>query len=156
MSARQERDETATGDGLSKRDYELLAEFRHLLRRFLAFSEESARRHGLTSQQHQALLAVKGFPGARSLTVGELAARLDIRHHSAVGLVDRLEARRLVKRVIDPDDRRQVFVGLTPAADAILARLTAAHRRELRQLAPNLSVLLARLRGASDDPEAPR
>jgi DNA-binding MarR family transcriptional regulator len=140
---------------LSQRDYEVLAEFRHLLRRFLAFSEAAARDRGLTPQQHQALLAIKGSRRS-TVTIGDLAERLDIRHHSAVGLVDRLVAHGLVGRQVDDADRRQVIVALTPAAEEVLADLTAAHRRELRQLAPNLRVLLGWLRDAADESEAPR
>ena len=74
-----------------KADYEALAAFRHALREFLDFSQEAARRAGLTPQQHQALLAIKGYPGREVVTVSELAERLLLRHHSAVGLLDRLE-----------------------------------------------------------------
>ena len=79
--------------------YELLAELRHALRRFQRFSQEAARAAGLTPQQHQALLAIKGFPGRDYVSIGELAERMQLRHHSAVGLVDRLARRRLVRRV---------------------------------------------------------
>src|SRR5215469_11314344 len=76
---------------LALADYERLAEFRYLLRRFLIFSESAAVAAGLTAQQHQALLAIKGAGSMADLTTGALAERLGIRHHSAVGLVDRLE-----------------------------------------------------------------
>lgn len=127
---------------LSKTDYERLAEFRYLLRRFLVFSEGAAEQSGLTAQQHQALLAIKGFPGRDSVTIGELAERLCIRHHSAVGLIDRLVSNALVKRRTDADDRRQVLISLTPKAEALLAKLSATHRDELKRLAPLLQVLL--------------
>src|SRR5579859_1886698 len=78
---------------LSKADYEALAEFRWSLRHFLGFSEAAARAAGITPQQHQALLAIKGFPGRDKVSVGELAERLQIEHHSAVGLADRLVRR---------------------------------------------------------------
>ncbi|MEO6753630.1 MAG: helix-turn-helix domain-containing protein, partial [Chthoniobacteraceae bacterium] len=77
---------------LSKSQYEVLAAFRFALRRFLRFSEDAATAAGITPQQHQALLAIKGFPARDRVTVGELAERLQIRHHSAVGLIDRLVA----------------------------------------------------------------
>lgn len=134
------------GEPLSKADYELLAEFRHLLRLFVAFSEEAAGRAGLTPQHHQALLAIKGFPGRERITVGELADRLGVRHHSVVGLVDRLARRGLVKRRTGAPDRRQVLVELTPRAESLLAELSLAHRDELRRLAPLLEPLLAELR----------
>ena len=127
---------------LAKGDYETLAEFRYLLRKFGAFSEDAARRAGLTAQQHQALLAVKGFPGRDEVTIGELAERLNLKHHSVVGLVDRLMARNLIRRRHDEADRRRVMIAVTPKAEALLAGLTLAHRDELRRLAPLLQVLL--------------
>ncbi len=130
---------------LSKADYELLAEIRNLLRRFGAFSEEAARRAGLTAHHHQALLAIKGFPGKESLTVGELAERLGVRHHSVVGLVDRLVSRGLVRRRASLQDRRQVLIELTPKAETLLVDLSLAHRDELKRLAPLLGPLLAQL-----------
>jgi DNA-binding MarR family transcriptional regulator len=133
--------ETQRAD-LAKADYERLAEFRYLLRSFLAFSETKAEESGLTPQQHQALLAIKGFPGRDQVTNGELAERLGIRHHSAVGLVDRLAKRSLVKRRGDDADRRLVLIGLTPEADALLGRLSLVHSDELKRLAPLLKRLL--------------
>lgn len=126
-------------------DYKTLAQFRYLLRTFAAFSENAALGSGLTPQQHQALLAIKGFPGRDRVTVGELAERLNIRHHSAVGLADRLAARGLVRRRADKADRRQVWLELTARAEARLARLTLAHRDELRRLAPLLRSVLRQL-----------
>ncbi len=130
---------------LAAADYATLSEFRHVLRQFAAFSKDAALRAGLTAQQHQALLAIKGFPAAQPVTVGALAERLDVRHHSAVGLVDRLAARGLVRRHAGGTDRRQVRLGLTPRAEALLARLSVAHRDELRRLAPLLRDLLRRI-----------
>src|ERR1700727_1428449 len=105
---------------LGKDDYTTLAEFRYLLRQFGAFSEEAARQAGLTAQQHQALLAIKGFPGREELTVGELAERLNLKHHSVVGLVDRLMGRGLIQRQHDAADRRRVLIALTAKAEALL------------------------------------
>lgn len=130
---------------LSNADYQLLAQLRYLLRRFAAFSEAAARRAGLSAQQHQALLAVRGFPGRARVSVGELAERLQLRHHSAVGLIDRLAARGLLRRHYDRRDRRRVLVTLTPRGQARLARLSRAHRAELARLAPLLRALLGRL-----------
>ncbi|MGK9235173.1 MarR family transcriptional regulator [Inquilinus limosus] len=130
---------------LSKADYEALAAFRHALRRFLDFSGEAAKAAGLTPQQHQALLAIKGFPGRDRVTIGELAERLVQRHHSTVGLVDRLEALGLVRREADPADRRRALVALTDRAEEVLAGLSASHRAELRRLGPTLAALLERL-----------
>ena len=127
---------------LADADYERLAEFRYLLRRFMIFSEDAAGQAGLTAQQHQALLAIKGFGRDRPLTTGELAERLGVRHHSAVGLIDRLLSKALVKRQSGAEDRRQVLLTLTPKAEMILAKLSAAHRDELERLAPLLQTLL--------------
>lgn len=129
---------------LGPEDYRLLAEFRFLLRRFLSFSEAAAENAGLAAQRHQALLAIKGFDGP--MTVGELAARLFIKPHSAVGLVDRLVSARLLRRGSDSKDRRRVVLSLTPAAEKLLEGLTAAHREELAALAPLLEPLLSRLK----------
>src|ERR1700745_2833535 len=119
----------AAGPGsLAKGDCETLAEFSYLLRHFGAFSEDAAAEAGLTAQQHQALLAIKGFPERDHISTGELADRLCIRHHSAVGLVDRLVANGLVRRRAGSEDRRQVFLELTPKAEALLAGLTMIHR----------------------------
>jgi DNA-binding MarR family transcriptional regulator len=123
-------------------DYERLAEFRYVLRHFMIFSEDAAEETGLTAQQHQALLAIKGFGGAKPMTVGDVAERLGIRHHSAVGLIDRLLSKSLVKRRHGAEDRRKVLLTLTPKAEALLARLSAAHRDELKRLAPLLQTLL--------------
>jgi DNA-binding MarR family transcriptional regulator len=123
-------------------DYERLAEFRYLLRRFLVFSEDAAEQADLTAQQHQALLAIKGHRGPEPLSTGALAERLAIRPHSAVGLIDRLAAKGLVRRKAASSDRRRVLVELTSAAEALLQGLSLAHRDELRRLAPLLRDLL--------------
>jgi DNA-binding MarR family transcriptional regulator len=130
---------------LAKSDYETLAEFRYLLRHFGAFSEDAARQAGLTAQQHQALLAVKGFPDREEVTIGELATRLNLKHHSVVGLVNRLMARGLIQRRQDEGDRRKVVVALTSKAQALLLELSLTHRAELRRLAPLLQGLLKKL-----------
>lgn len=127
---------------LGEADYQRLAEFRYLLRQFLIFSEAAAEAAGLTAQQHQALLAIKGLAGAGPMTTGTLAERLGIRHHSAVGLIDRLEAKSLIRRQSGAADRRQVLITLTPKAESLLERLSAAHRDELERLAPLLQTLL--------------
>src|SRR3974390_70976 len=98
---------------LTKAEYELLADFRRALRQFLVFSENAARANGLAPQQHQALLAIKGFPGRDQVLIGELAERLQIRPHSAVGLANRLVAKGYVLRVTDQTDRRRVHLALT-------------------------------------------
>lgn len=128
---------------LTKGDYEALASFRLAMRRFLAFSQSAAESAGLTTRQHQALLAIKGFPGEGAMTIGELAERLLIRHHSAVELADRLAQAGLVAREHDPLDRRRVLLSLTPVAEEKLRALSGAHLDELRAMRPALSRLLA-------------
>jgi len=125
-----------------KADYEALAAFRYALRQFIRFSEEAAVAEGLSPQQHQALLAIKGFPGRDAVTIGELAERLQIRHHSAGGLVDRLEAEGYVERKPSEEDARKVFVALTARGLRALEHLSAAHRQELRRIGPTFRALL--------------
>lgn len=134
---------------LSLRDYQLLAEFRYLLARFLAFSEAAAQESGLASRQHQALLAIKGYPDGANVTVGRLAERLGIRHHSAVGLVDRLVTSGYLTRVVDANDRRRIFLSLTKRGEEILSELSAIHREELHRMIPLLKPVLGQL-GPSD------
>lgn len=132
---------------ISKKEYEMLATFRYALRQFLRFSETAARQAGITPQQHQAILAIAGSPDQDQITVSELAERLQIRHHSAVGLVDRLAAQDLVTRVPGEADKREVYISLTPQGKDILAQLSAAHRQELRHIGPQLHLLLEQLTG---------
>lgn len=130
---------------LNKTQYEALASFRYALRRFLHFSETAALAAGITPQQHQALLAIKGYPGRDSVTIGELAERLQLRHHSAVGLVDRLVAEKLVVRKTSATDRRRVMVQLASRGETILEKLSALHREQLQRIGPELGQLLERL-----------
>jgi DNA-binding MarR family transcriptional regulator len=133
----------AASQALRQSDYRELAEFRRFLRTFLAFSEGAARAAGLTPQQHQALLAIKGFEGEGPVTVGDLSKHLSIRHHSAVGLVDRLVQARLLDREHSSNDRRRVTLALTDEARKLLAKLTVAHRNELRRTTPTLRAIVA-------------
>ena len=146
---RQSRQAPSPHD-LAAHDYEILAEFRYLLMRFAAFSEKAAHAAGLAPRQHQALLAIKGYPGGAEATVGELAERLGIRHHSTVGLVDRLVSRGYLVRREDRQDRRRTRLSLTPSGEQALAGLAAAHRQELRRVAPLLKSLLGRLASVDD------
>jgi DNA-binding MarR family transcriptional regulator len=123
-------------------DYQALAEFRYQIRRFLRFSEDAARAAGLEPQQHQLLLAVKGMPGGRAARISDLAERLQIQHHSAVELIDRLAARGLVTRNLGEDDRREVYVQLSPRGEHILSGLTVHHKNELRRAVPALVAAL--------------
>lgn len=119
---------------ISKSDYEALAAFRASLRRFLHFTEEGARSAGLTPQQHQVLLSIKGRPGQDWAHVSDIAEALQIKHHAAVMLIDRCEKAELVERNPDPKDRRQVRVSLLPPGEEVLARLSERNLRELRKL----------------------
>jgi DNA-binding MarR family transcriptional regulator len=130
---------------LSKADYEALARLRYTLRQFLRFSEEEAAAQGLSVQQHQALLAIKGFPGRDHVSIRELAERLQVRHHTAVGLVDRLVVEKLVRREKAEDDRRKVQVTLTARGLRVLAKLSAAHREELRRIGAGFRKVLDRI-----------
>lgn len=130
---------------ITKGEYEALAGIRYALRQFLRFSEEAAKAAGLAPRQHQALLAIKGFPGRHRITIGELAERLHIHHHSAVGLADRLVSRRLAVRERGELDRRQVYLALTARGEAVLEELSAAHKEQLRRIAPQMETLLKRL-----------
>jgi len=114
-------------------DYRSLSDFRYEIRRFVRFSEQAARAAGLGPQQHQALLAVKGLPPREVATVGKLSERLQIRHHSAVELVDRLEANHLIRRTQASSDRRQVVINLTARGERLLLELTRQHYTELRK-----------------------
>lgn len=134
-----------TDSAITNNEYIALAAFRYELRQFLRFSEAAAEAVGLTPQQHQALLAIRGFPGPGEMTVGGLAERLQIKPHSAVGLVNRLAAQELLTRRASTTDRRQVFLGLTPHGNALLAELTAAHKAEVRRIRTTLQELLASL-----------
>ena len=132
-----------TKAALSSADYVTLADFRHALRQFLAFSEGKAAEEGLTAQQHQALLAIRAAQPDKA-TIGYIAERLILKPHSASGLVDRLETLGLLIRRSSTTDRRQALLDLTDKADAILAKLSATHREEIRRLRPLLVDLLHR------------
>jgi len=119
---------------IRREDYVALAAFRKALRKFLRFSEERAREAGLTPQQHQVLLAVRGMADRDWASVGEIADSLQLQHHATVGLVDRCEAAGLVRRSPDPDDRRVVHVALTPRGEEVLEEITAQNLGELRAL----------------------
>jgi DNA-binding MarR family transcriptional regulator len=119
---------------LTKEALEALSEFRYRLRCFLRFSEEAARREGITILQYQLLLHVGGFPGREWASIGEIAERLQSHHHGVVALVSRCEELGLVQRKPDPEDRRQVQVHLLPKGRRYLNRLAALHREQLPAL----------------------
>jgi DNA-binding MarR family transcriptional regulator len=126
-------------DDLSRDEYRDLAEFRRQIRKFLHFSETTAKEQGLEAQQHQLLLTVYGLPEGVRPTIREIADRLFIQHHSAVELVNRLENTGAVARYPGTEDKRQVWVRLTPAGRATLRRLALAHRTELERSGPELA-----------------
>lgn len=128
------KERTAASDPLSEGEFEALARFRSDIRRYLRFSEETVREHGVTPRQYQLLLAIKGSSGREWANVSELAESLQLRHHSVVELVDRAAARGLVARTPDPTDARVVRVQLSVDGDSILAELSALHRDELRRM----------------------
>jgi DNA-binding MarR family transcriptional regulator len=142
-----ERKDTAVSDS----DYQAIAAFRAGLRRFLRFSEEAALKAGITPQQHQLLLAIRGFQGPEPPSIGDLAEALQIRHHSAVGLVNRLEDADLVRREGSLVERRKVHVLLTERGEQKLESLTEAHRREYAELASMLRTLLDHLSESTGD-----
>ena len=127
-------------------DYEALAQFRYQLRKFLTFSETAAHAAGLTSQQHQALLAIKGFSGAQSVSVGDLAGFLQVRHHTAVELVDRMTKLGLLVRIVDDDDSRRTLVKLTRKGEQKLQMLSKIHFEELQTASPRLTGILRSFR----------
>ena len=133
---------------LQAKDYDALGAFRYAMRKFVRFSKEVlAARAKLTPEQYEALLAIKGSSGANVITVGEISERLQVKHHTAVSLLDKLEARKLATRKRATADRRTVNVQLTKAGASLLARLAAIHRRELQQRTTEIINALRRLRG---------
>ncbi len=123
---------------LSKREFEVLAAFRYKLREFLAFSEKASAAVGLTQQQYQALLTMRTHPGPEPLTISDLAAEMLIKHHSAVGMVNRLEQQGMVRREGAGADRRKVAIRLTAPGARVFAKLASVHMGELRRIAPEL------------------
>jgi DNA-binding MarR family transcriptional regulator len=140
-------------------DYKALADFRHEIRSFLNFSERAARLAKIEPQQHQALLAIKGLqtglPDESKATIGALAERLQIQHHSAVELSNRLESKGLISRSRGEADRRQVLLRLTLRGERLLRDLSSIHQQELRTAGPRLIKALMRVVG-SRAPGGPR
>lgn len=120
-------------------NYEVLARFRYELRKFQAFSKAAANKAGLTPQQHQALLGVRGFSSQRLASVGDLARFLLIRHHTAVGLVDRMEKLELLSRIVDEGDGRRVLLKLTREGQRRLQKVSKLNLKELRAIGPALT-----------------
>jgi DNA-binding MarR family transcriptional regulator len=134
---------------VSETDYEHLAAFRHALRDFLHFSEQAALAAGVPPQQHQAMLVIRGFAKRDNVTVGELAGQLRIKHHSAVGLVNRMVADGLMEKSRNPDNYRQMLVRLTARGRRALEKLSPVHKMELARIGPSLRKMLEHLETAS-------
>lgn len=131
-------------ESLSDADYEELANFRYALRRFLEFARGAAEQENLTPQHHQALLVIRSSPGQKA-TVGRLADRLLVRHHTAVELAQRLEAAGMITREASTSDRRVVLLSLTKEGAARLERISRVNRAELSHLGPELTRLFSKL-----------
>ncbi|MEO8972271.1 MAG: MarR family transcriptional regulator [Ktedonobacteraceae bacterium] len=123
---------------ISLLDYQALAEFRYELRKFIHFSEQTARAAGIEPQQQQLLLVVKGMPEEKLPTISYIAERLQLQHHSTVELIDRLEERELVERHRDEQDQRRVFIQITPQGEEVLQELSFHNLEELQTAAPSL------------------
>src|SRR5579864_1854797 len=126
-------------------DYQGLAEFRHQIRKFLRFSEHAVRAAGMEPGQYQLMLAIKGIPEGVRPRIRELATRMQVQHHSAVELVNRLESGGYVKRERARDDRREVLLALTPKGERVLAELALHHHEELQSAAPSLVTALRKV-----------
>jgi DNA-binding MarR family transcriptional regulator len=128
---------------LSDEDYRRLLQFRLDLRRFLHWSEEMAEKAGVTPAQHQLLLTIRGHKGAggEGPTISDVAAYLLLRHHSAVGLVDRAVKAGLIERREDPVDRRMVRLSLSALGSQTLKQLSELHLEEIKRLAPRIQVI---------------
>jgi len=126
-------------------NYKAMAELRYQIRRFLRFSENAAREAGIEPQQHQLLMAVRGLPNGLKPTIGVLAERMQLQHHSTVELIDRLVERGFLFRLRATDDKRQVLVKLTRDGEDFLQRLSLHHLQELQTTGPKFVKVLQTL-----------
>ena len=140
---------------LTLSDYQALAEFRYQIRRFLHFSEQVVKQAGLERGQYQLMLAIKGMPSGVRPRNRELANRMQIRHHSAVELVNRLEAGGFVHRTRAQDDRREVLLALTAKGEKVLAELALHHHDELSSAGPELAAALRRIMREGNEAAVP-
>ncbi len=140
---------------LTLSDYQALADFRYQIRRFLHFSEQVVKRAGMERGQYQLMLAIKGMPPGVRPRIRELATRMQIRHHSAVELVNRLEAGGFVHRTRAEDDRREVLLALTSKGEKVLSELALHHHDEIRSAGPELVTALRRIMRESTDVALP-
>ena len=123
-------------------DFKAMAELRYQIRKFIRFSENAARSAGIEPQQHQLLLAVRGLPDGAKPTIGVLAERMQLQHHSTVELIDRLVDRGFLCRLRATEDRRQVLVKLTHEGEEFLQRLSLHHLEELQSAGPTFVKVL--------------
>ncbi len=135
-------------------DFEAMAELRYEIRRFLRFSEDAARNAGIEPQQHQLLLAICGLPSGMKPTIGTLAERMQLQHHSTVELIDRLVEKGFVCRLRSTDDRRHVLVKVTHEGEAFLQRLSLYHLQELQSVGPTFVKVLQNLLNKSSSSES--
>jgi DNA-binding MarR family transcriptional regulator len=124
-------------------DYRRLLEFRTGLRQFLQWSESQALSVGVTPAHHQLMLAIRGHDDPHGPAIGDVADALLLRHHSAVGLVDRAVDAGLVRRVYDDPDQRVVRLQLTALGRRRIRQLSDLHVEELRRLAPRFGALVS-------------
>ena len=139
--------EPSTDSDLRPEEYQALSEFRYRIRRFLHRSEEAAAKAGIEPRQYQFMLALKGLIQQERVTIRDLAERMQLRHHSVVGLINRLVERKLIERRRGEHDRRQVYIHLTSKGDAVLRKLAIYHRGELQASGPALVKALEALMG---------
>jgi DNA-binding MarR family transcriptional regulator len=131
---------------LAAHNYDTLASFRYLLRKFLRFSKDFLKaKGGLNPEQYEALLAIKAFASVGGLTISQLSERLQVKHHTAVNAVDRLMERKLVTRAAGETDRRRRHVQLTPRGEQLIEELAAVHLKELRARSAEMIKALERL-----------
>jgi DNA-binding MarR family transcriptional regulator len=136
-------------------DFKAMAELRYQIRRFLRFSENAAREAGIEPQQHQLLLTVRGLPDSLKPTVGVLAERMQLQHHSTVELIDRLVDRGFLCRLRATDDRRKVLVKLTHDGEEFLNKLSLHHLQELQSTGPRFVKILQTLIDGIQSPSFP-
>ena len=142
---RLHRDKIGSMKKLTSTDYQALAEFRFQIRKFLHLSERAGQQAGLERGQYQLMLAIKGMPAGVRPRVAELASRMQIQHHSAVELGNRLEAGGFVRRERALQDRREVLLALTAKGERVLAELALHHHEQLRSAGPVLVAALRRV-----------
>src|SRR2546423_10402118 len=132
---------------INSEDFRSLAEFRYLLRKFLRFSKDFLRESaGLNPEQYEALLAIRAFERKDGVTISELSERLQIKHHSAVNIVDRLVEKKLIIRSAGESDRRRRHLSLTSKGEQVIASLAGIHRKELRGRSPDMIKAVGQMR----------